>query len=118
MHYVVFLAIASRDGLTIAVVGAPFALKRGGASARPRAFLLYRLQIESCQVIFKARGLLEIKKLISPRVAKLVNAVALGATGIAAFRVRLPARGPSLLYHPQIVPSIASFYLTQYLRYV
>jgi hypothetical protein len=49
MHYVVFLAIVSLDGLTIAVVGAPFALKRGGASARPRAFILYRLQINSCQ---------------------------------------------------------------------
>ena len=34
----------------------------------------------------------------NPRVAKLVNAVALGATGGNAFRVRIPARGPALLY--------------------
>ena len=45
MHYVVFLAIVSLDGLTIEVVGAPFALKRGGASPCPRAFSLYRLHI-------------------------------------------------------------------------
>ena len=38
------------------------------------------------------------KRLFSPRVAKLVNAVALGATGGNAFRVRIPARGPELLY--------------------
>jgi hypothetical protein len=37
MHYVVFLAIVSLSGLTIAVVGAPFALTRGGASSRPFA---------------------------------------------------------------------------------
>jgi hypothetical protein len=37
MHYVVFLAIVGLDGLTIAVVGAPLALTRGGASPRPFA---------------------------------------------------------------------------------
>ncbi|HWY20230.1 MAG TPA: hypothetical protein VNX26_03360 [Candidatus Acidoferrum sp.] len=40
MHYMVFLAIASRDGLTIAVVGASLALVRGGASPRPRALYI------------------------------------------------------------------------------
>ena len=41
MHLMVFLAIVDRNGLTIAVVGAPFALKRDGASpVSPRAFLL------------------------------------------------------------------------------
>ena len=39
MHYVVFLAIADLSGLAIAVVGAPFALTRGGASPRPFASL-------------------------------------------------------------------------------
>ena len=39
MLYQVFLAIVGLDGLTIAVVGAPFAHKRGGASPRPCAFI-------------------------------------------------------------------------------
>jgi hypothetical protein len=32
MYLMVFLAIADRSGLTIVVVGAPFALRRSGAS--------------------------------------------------------------------------------------
>jgi hypothetical protein len=37
MYQMVFLAIVSRDGLTIALVYAPFALTRGGAAPRPFA---------------------------------------------------------------------------------
>jgi hypothetical protein len=59
MHYVVFLAIVSRDGLTIAVVGAPFALTRGGASARsPRALYIITPLHAFLLVIFKALGML------------------------------------------------------------
>lgn len=43
MHVMVFLTIVDRNGLTIAVVGAPFALKRGGASpASLVRFISYR----------------------------------------------------------------------------
>ena len=35
MIMMVLLAIVSHDGLTIAIVGAPFALMRGGASPHP-----------------------------------------------------------------------------------
>jgi hypothetical protein len=37
MYQMVFLAIVGHNGLAIAVVGVPFALKRGGASPRPFA---------------------------------------------------------------------------------
>jgi hypothetical protein len=50
MYVMVHLAIVSLDGLTIAVVRAPFALKRGGASPVASVHLqLYRLQAVSCQ---------------------------------------------------------------------
>jgi hypothetical protein len=39
MHYMVFLAIESASTFSIDVVGAPFALMRGGASPRP--FCIY-----------------------------------------------------------------------------
>jgi hypothetical protein len=48
MHYMVFLAIAGLDGLTIAVVGASLALVRGGASPRLCAFSLYCSDFHYC----------------------------------------------------------------------
>lgn len=41
MYLMVLLVIANRDGLTITVVKAPFALKRGGASPVALCCLLY-----------------------------------------------------------------------------
>src|ERR1039458_6975987 len=43
MVYMVFLAIESGDGLTIALVRAPFALKRGGASPAALVRFYHRL---------------------------------------------------------------------------
>jgi hypothetical protein len=41
MYQMVFLAIVDRNGLTIAVVKAPFALRRGGAS--PAALVSFQM---------------------------------------------------------------------------
>jgi hypothetical protein len=61
MHYVVFLAIVNRDGLTIAVVGAPFALTRSGASSRPRALYIITQKCVILLVIYGAWGTLKMQ---------------------------------------------------------
>ena len=54
--YVVHLAIDSLDWLTIAVVDAPFALMRGGASPRPFASHILILLTPLLSSILMARG--------------------------------------------------------------
>lgn len=87
MVVMVHLAIANAPTFSVAVVKAPFALRRSGASpAYPRVFFSIHIfgGIDNC-----------LGSNHSPRVAELEDAVALGATGhVMPVRVRTPARGP------------------------
>jgi hypothetical protein len=56
MILMVHLAIVNLDGLTITVVRAPFALRRGGASPVPSCASIISLQLDFATTIFSVRN--------------------------------------------------------------
>jgi hypothetical protein len=110
MLYKMTLVIVGASNTDVTVVNGPVALLRGGAIPVALVrFISYRREDGFSSDIPGARGIGN-KEVFSPRVAELVNAVALDATGGNALRVRTPSRGPTSIVG-ELVCAVSAFCL-------